>query len=49
MLFDLFVAAVITVIAIIVGIAVQPIFLFIIVFAVVFLFARHSSRSRSHV
>ncbi len=49
MVFDAIVAAVITVIAIILGIAVHPLFLFLIVFAIVFMFARHSSRGRAHV
>jgi hypothetical protein len=48
MIFDAIVAAVITVIAVILGIAVHPFFLFLVVFAIVFLFARHSARGRAH-
>ena len=45
MVFDILVALVITVIAIVLGITVHPVLLFIIVLAVVYLFARHRSRA----
>jgi len=48
MLFDILVALVITVVAIVLGIAVHPWLLFILVFAAVYFFARHGSR-RSHM
>lgn len=47
MLFDILVALAITIIAIVLGIAVHPLLLFIIVLAVVYLFVRHGSRSRA--
>jgi hypothetical protein len=45
MVFDIVVALVITVIAIVLGITVHPVLLFIIVLAAVYLFARHRSRA----
>jgi hypothetical protein len=45
MVFDVVVALLITVIAIVLGITVHPVLLFIIVLAVVYLFARHRSRA----
>jgi hypothetical protein len=45
MVFDIVVALLITVAAIVLGIAVHPLLLFIIVLAAIFLFARHGSRS----
>jgi hypothetical protein len=44
MLFDILVALVITAIAVVLGITVHPLLLFIIVLAVVYLVARHRSR-----
>jgi hypothetical protein len=45
MVFDILVALAITVLAIVLGIAVHPVLFFIIVLAVVYLFARHRSRA----
>jgi hypothetical protein len=44
MVFDILVALVITAIAVVLGITVHPLLLFIIVLAVVYLVARHRSR-----
>jgi hypothetical protein len=44
MLFDILIAVAITIVAIVLGIAVHPWLLFILVFAVIYLFARHGSR-----
>jgi hypothetical protein len=46
MVFDILVALVITAIAVVLGITVHPVLLFIIVLAAVYLFARHRSGSR---
>jgi hypothetical protein len=46
MIFDILVALVITVIAVVLGITVHPVLLFIIVLAIVYLVARSRSRSR---
>jgi hypothetical protein len=46
MIFDILVALVITAIAIVLGVAVHPILLFIIVLAVVYLVVRSRGRSR---
>jgi hypothetical protein len=45
MLFDIIVALVITAIAVVLGVTVHPILLFIIVLAVVYLVVRHRSRA----
>jgi hypothetical protein len=45
MFFDILVALVITAIAIVLGITVHPLLAFIIVLAVIYLFARHGSRT----
>ena len=47
MLFDVVVALLITVLAIVLGITVHPVLFFIVVLAVVYLFARHRSRARA--
>jgi hypothetical protein len=44
MVFDVLVALVITALAVVLGITVHPVLLFIIVLAVVFLVVRHRSR-----
>jgi hypothetical protein len=44
MVFDIVVAALITILAVILGITVHPVLLFIIVLAVVYLVVRHRSR-----
>jgi hypothetical protein len=46
MIFDILVALVITAIAVVLGITVHPVLLFIIVLAIVYLVARSRSRSR---
>ncbi len=45
MVFDILVALVITVIAVALGITVHPLLAFIVILAVVYLFARHRSRA----
>jgi hypothetical protein len=45
MIFDILVALVITVIAVVLGIIVHPVLAFIVILAVVCLFARHRSRA----
>ena len=44
MVFDIVVALLITVLAIVLGVTVHPVLFFIVVLAVVYLFARHRSR-----
>jgi hypothetical protein len=46
MVFDILVALAITVIAVVLGVTVHPVLLFIIVLAAVYLLARSRSRSR---
>ena len=46
MVFDIVVALLITILAVVLGITVHPVLLFIIVLAVVYLVARHRGRSR---
>ena len=46
MLFDILVALAITVLAVVLGITVHPVLLFIIVLAIVYLVVRHRGRSR---
>jgi hypothetical protein len=45
MVFDIIVALVITAVAVVLGITVHPVLLFIIVLAIVYLVARHRSRA----
>jgi hypothetical protein len=45
MLFDIIVALVITAIAVVLGVTVHPVLLFIIVLAIVYLVVRHRSRA----
>jgi len=47
MVFDILVALIITVIAVVLGVTVHPLLTFIIVLAVVYLLARHRARGRS--
>jgi hypothetical protein len=49
MLMDIVIAIVIVVIAAALGLVVHPLLWFIAVFAIIWLFARHGSRSRSRV
>jgi hypothetical protein len=44
--FDIVVALIITILAVVLGITVHPVLLFIIVLAIVYLVARHRGRSR---
>jgi hypothetical protein len=46
MVFDVVVALAITILAVILGITVHPVLLFLIVLAIVYLVARHRGRSR---
>jgi hypothetical protein len=46
MVFDVLVALAITILAVILGITVHPVLLFLIVLAIVYLVARHRGRSR---
>jgi len=46
MVFDIVVALLITILAVVLGITVHPVLLFIIVLAIVYLVARHRGRSR---
>ncbi len=46
MVFDIVVALIITILAVVLGITVHPVLLFIIVLAIVYLVARHRGRSR---
>jgi hypothetical protein len=46
MAFDIVVAVLITILAVVLGITVHPVLLFIIVLAIVYLVVRHRGRSR---
>jgi hypothetical protein len=47
LLTDVIVALLITIVAIVLGIVVHPLLFFVVVLAIVYLFARHRSRGRS--
>lgn len=49
MLFDILVALLITVVAIVLGVTVHPLLFFLLVLAVIWLVARHSMGSRARI